>query len=131
MPDMIRHTGGCHCSRVRFEVLAPAHVEVADCNCSMCSRTAYLHLIVPKSRFRLLSGEHSLTTYQFNTGTAKHLFCSVCGIKSFYVPRTHPDGISVNVRCIDEGTITGMNLEHVDGRNWEQFYPAGRGVVLD
>jgi centromere protein V len=128
---MIRHTGGCHCGRVRFEVMAPAHLEVGDCNCSMCARTGYLHLMVPKSRFKLLSGEDALTTYEFNTKTAKHLFCSVCGIKSFYVPRSHPDGFSVNARCLDEGTVQGMTVTQIDGKNWEQHYPAGRGEQLE
>lgn len=128
---MIRHTGGCHCGRVRFEVTAPAHLEVSECNCSICSKTGYLHLIVPRSRFKLLSGEDALTTYQFNTRTAKHLFCSVCGIKSFYVPRSHPDGYSVNARCLDEGTVSGMTVKKVDGKNWEKQYPAGRGERLD
>jgi hypothetical protein len=130
MPEMIRHTGGCHCGKVRFEVRAPAHLEVTECNCSMCSKAGYLHLMVPKSRFNLLSGEQSLQTYQFNTGTARHLFCSVCGVKSFYVPRSHPDGFSINVRCLDEGTVTGMHISHTDGRNWEKFYPEGRGAPL-
>jgi hypothetical protein len=89
---VIRHTGGCHCGRVRFEVMAPAKLEVSDCNCSICKKSGYLHLTVPKSRFKLLSGSDALTAYQFNTGTARHLFCSACGIKSFYVPRSHPDG---------------------------------------
>jgi hypothetical protein len=124
---MVRHTGGCHCGRVRFEVMAPAQLEVGECNCSMCSKTGYLHLTVPKSRFKLLSGEDALTTYQFNTKTAKHLFCSHCGIKSFYVPRSHPDGFSVNVRCLDEGTFEITGVRKIDGRNWEQHYPAGRG----
>jgi len=128
---MITHTGGCHCGRVRFEVRAPAHLEVTDCNCSICSKLAYLHLIVPRSRFRLLSGEDALTTYQFNTGTAKHLFCSVCGVKAFYVPRSHPEGVSVNVRCLDEGTVSGMTIVPTDGRNWEQAYPDGRGRALE
>jgi hypothetical protein len=128
---MITHRGGCHCGRVRFEVEAPAHIEVSDCNCSICSRTGYLHLIVPKSRFRLVSGEDALTTYRFHTGTAKHMFCSVCGIKSFYVPRSHPEGFSVNARCLDEGTVTGMTVRQADGRNWEKHYPAGRGATLD
>lgn len=128
---MIKHMGGCHCGRVRFEVTAPAHLEVSECNCSICSRTGFLHLIVPKSRFRLLSGEESLTTYQFNTRTAKHLFCSVCGIKSFYVPRSHPDGYSVNARCLDGGTVEGMSVKKFDGRNWEKQYPAGRGESLE
>jgi hypothetical protein len=124
---MIWHHGGCHCGQVRFEVLAPAHLQVDDCNCSMCSRTGYLHLIVPRDRFRLLSGADALTTYTFNTGTAKHLFCRHCGIKSFYVPRSHPDGISVNARCIESGTTTGMTITKIDGRNWESQYPRGRG----
>lgn len=127
----VTHTGGCHCGRVRFEVQAPAHIEVTDCNCSICAKTAYLHLIVPKPRFRLLSGEDVLTNYQFNTGTAKHYFCSVCGIKSFYVPRSHPEGVSVNVRCLDGGTVTGMTVVATDGKNWEQAYPEGRGKSLE
>lgn len=124
---MIRHTGGCHCARVRFEVLAPARIQVSECNCSICSRSGYLHLIVPRDRFRLLSGEEFLTSYTFNTRTAKHLFCSVCGIKAFYVPRSHPDGYSVNARCIDSGTVEGMSIKPVNGREWEKQYPAGRG----
>ena len=124
---MIWHKGGCHCGKVRFEVQAPAEIEVGDCNCSMCSRTGYLHLMVQKERFRLVSGEDALTNYQFNTRTAKHYFCSHCGIKSFYVPRSHPDGFSVNARCLDEGTVESMTVGAVDGRNWEKHYPKGRG----
>jgi hypothetical protein len=115
----VRHTGGCHCGRVRFEVTAPADLVVDACNCSMCARLAYLHLIVGKSEFRLLSGAEVLTTYQFNTGVAQHKFCSVCGVKSFYVPRSHPDGISVNARCLDPGTVTSMDIRDFDGQNWE------------
>lgn len=128
---MIKHNGGCHCGRIRFEVTAPAVLEVSECNCSMCSKSGYLHLMVPSSRFRLLSGAESLTTYRFNTGTAKHHFCSVCGVKSFYVPRSHPDGFSVNVRCLDEGTVQGMVTTAVNGKEWEKTYPAGRGEVLE
>ena len=113
------HSGGCHCGRVRFEVRAPAAISVAECNCSICVRSGYLHLIVPKARFRLLQGEESITTYTFNTGVAKHSFCKVCGIKSFYVPRSDPDGISVNARCLDLGTVTRMEVRPFDGRNWE------------
>jgi hypothetical protein len=127
MPPVVTHTGGCHCARVRFEVSAPACLEVAECNCSICSKAGYLHLIVPKSRFRLLSGEEALTTYQFNTRAAKHLFCSICGIKAFYVPRSHPDGYSVNARCLDEGTVEGMKVIPYDGKNWEQAFSAGGG----
>jgi hypothetical protein len=113
------HAGGCHCGRVRFEVTAPASISAAECNCSICAKSAYLHLIVPKSRFRLLQGEEFLTNYTFNTGVAKHFFCKVCGIKSFYVPRSHPDGISVNARCLDPGTVEQMVVRPFDGVNWE------------
>lgn len=122
---MVTHTGGCHCGRVRFEVQAPARIEVADCNCSVCSKLGYLHLIVPAERFKLTSGRDALSTYTFNTGVAKHHFCSVCGVKSFYVPRSHPDGISVNARCLDDGTIESMTVSPFNGRDWE----ASRGTL--
>lgn len=117
--DKITHRGGCHCGAVRFEVRAPARITVQHCNCSMCSKTGYMHLIVPAQDFTLLSGAAQLQTYTFNTGTAKHLFCTVCGIKSFYVPRSNPDGFSVNLRCLDEGTVEQVTVEDFDGRNWE------------
>jgi hypothetical protein len=128
---MVTHAGGCHCGRVRFEVIAPGNLEVSECNCSICSRAGYLHLIVPAERFELLSGSDALTTYTFNTRTAKHLFCSACGIKSFYVPRSHPDGISVNARCIDSGTIDELTITPFNGREWEAQYPKGRGEYAE
>jgi hypothetical protein len=124
---LVSHAGGCHCGRVRFEVMAPAKIEALDCNCSMCGKTGFLHLIVPAERFKLLAGQDVLTTYTFNTQTAKHTFCSVCGIKPFYVPRSHPDGVSVNVHCLDAGTVEGVVVTPIDGRNWEQQFPDGRG----
>jgi len=129
---LIKHSGGCHCGRVRFEVLAPARIRVNECNCSICSKTGYLHLVVPKERFTLRCGEELLTNYTFNTGRARHLFCSICGIKSFYLPRSHPDGVSVNARCLDEGTVESMTIgPTTDGRNWEKVYPAGRAERFD
>jgi hypothetical protein len=124
---MITHRGGCHCGRVRFEVEAPAHLQVSECNCSICSKSGYRHLIVPADRFRLLSGSDVLTPYTFNTHTARHLFCAICGVKSFYVPRSHPDGFSVNARCLDPETIGEMTVTPFNGREWEQQYPGGRG----
>ena len=112
--------GGCHCGAVTFELLAPDEVELIDCNCSMCVRSGYLHLIVPKQRFRLLTGKRKLTTYQFNTKSATHLFCSVCGIKSFYVPRSHPDGYSVNFRCLNADDFKSILTTEFDGKNWEE-----------
>ena len=113
-PERVVHRGGCHCRRVRFEVDAPADLEALDCNCSICRMTGFLHLIVPASRFRLLSGAEDLAEYTFNTGAAKHRFCRHCGIKSFYVPRSHPDGIDVNVRCLDEGSIASLAIVPFD-----------------
>lgn len=104
---------------MRFEVEAPASIEVAECNCSICGKSGYLHLIVPAPRFKLLSGAEALTTYRFNTGRAKHVFCSVCGVKSFYVPRSHPEGVSVNARCLDAGTVESMTVTPFNGRDWE------------
>lgn len=121
-PDAARHVthrGGCHCGRVRFEVDAPADLEALDCNCSICAKSGFLHLIVPRERFRLLAGEEDLATYTFNTGAAKHRFCRSCGIKSFYVPRSHPDGIDVNVRCLDDGSVRSLVVRPFDGRRWE------------
>ena len=92
---------------------------------------SYLHLIVAKAQFRLLQGEEFLTTYAFNTRKAKHLFCSLCGVKSFYVPRSHPDGYSVNARCLDPGTVEAIVIEPFDGREWELQYPEGRGQLPD
>ncbi len=123
---MIVHSGGCHCGKVRFEVTAPSKIAVSQCNCSICRNSGHLGLIVPADRFKLLRGEESLVTYQFNTGTAKHLFCSHCGVKSFYVPRSHPDGFSVHAGCLDPGTVEEMEIVPFDGQEWEKQYPEGR-----
>jgi hypothetical protein len=110
----VTHHGGCHCGRVRFEVDAPADIAALDCNCSICRMSGFLHLIVPATRFRLLAGAEALGEYSFNTGAAKHRFCRHCGIKSFYIPRSHPDGIDVNVRCLDAGTVTSVDITAFD-----------------
>ena len=113
------HAGGCHCGAVAFEVEAPAEISVVDCNCSICAKTGFLHLIVPRSRFRMVRGEDALTEYRFNSGAAKHLFCKTCGVKSFYVPRSHPDGVSVNLRCLDRSAFTSVTVAPFDGQPWE------------
>jgi hypothetical protein len=118
-PGLVTHRGGCHCGAVRFEVDAPARLLVHDCNCSICAMAGFQHLIVPAARFRLLAGAEALTEYTFNTGVARHLFCRKCGIKSFYVPRSNPDGFSVNARCLAADTIETVTVEPFDGRNWE------------
>jgi hypothetical protein len=113
-PPLVTHRGGCHCGAVAFEVDAPASVTVSECNCSICRMSGYLHLIVPRARLRLLRGADSLSTYTFNTGTARHLFCRTCGVKSFYVPRSNPDGYSVNLRCLDPSTLGQVTIEPFD-----------------
>lgn len=116
-PSLIVHRGGCHCGRVRFEVDAPANPEVLDCNCSICRMTGFLHLIVPAARFRLVSGGDDLVEYTFNTGAAKHRFCRQCGIKGFYVPRSHPHGFSVNARCLDDVDLAMLTVIPFDDGN--------------
>ncbi len=117
---MTTYEGGCHCGGVRFRIEVDEPVRLQRCTCSMCSLTDFIHLIVPAGRFSLLRGEDLLVTYQFNTGVARHLFCSRCGIKSFYVPRSNPDGYSVNARCLEGFDWSSREVELFDGRNWEQ-----------
>ena len=130
-PALVTHRGGCHCGAVKFEVDAPARLLVHDCNCSICTMTGYRHLIVSAGRFRLLRGTEDLRTYTFNTGAARHLFCRTCGIKSFYVPRSNPDGYSVNARCLEPATIEGIEVEPFDGRHWEQSADALRHLSAE
>jgi hypothetical protein len=116
-PAWVTHRGGCHCGAVAFEVDAPARLTVSECNCSICRMSGFLHLIVPRTRLRLLRGAQSLSEYRFNTGTAQHLFCRHCGVKSFYVPRSNPDGYSVNLRCLDRATLEHVDIEPFDDDN--------------
>ena len=116
---MTWRAGGCHCGAVRFEARLPPVVVADDCTCSICTMTGFRHIITPQSRFRLLQGQESLTTYVFNTGVARHLFCKTCGVKSFYRPRSNPDGWSVNARCLDADTAPRLDLRVFDGANWE------------
>ena len=111
--------GGCHCGRVRFRVTGDL-AQTTYCNCSICTKKGILHLIVPPAQFELMSGADDLATYQFNTGTAKHTFCKVCGMHPFYVPRSDPDKIDVNVRCLDDVDLSAIKLEQFDGRHWEE-----------
>jgi len=112
------YNGSCHCGAVKFEVEGAAQIECEDCNCSICSKAGFLHMIVPKSAFTLLQGAASLTTYLWGTGIAQHTFCKTCGIKPFYTPRSNPDGVDVNVRCLDP-VPTNLIIVHFDGQNWE------------
>ncbi len=119
---MLTYEGGCHCGRVKFRVTGDL-TQVLDCNCSMCTMKGLLHLIVPLSQFELLSGQDELTTYTFNTHVAKHTFCKTCGIHSFYTPRSHPDQVDVNVRCLDGIDLATIHPMPFDGQNSEALYP--------
>jgi hypothetical protein len=111
-------TGGCHCKAVRFRCkLPPEPFPALECNCSICSATGFLHVIVPHSDFTLESGDEALTSYRFGTGAAEHLFCKTCGIKSFYQPRSHSDAWSINAKCLDEPVA--LAIEPFDGKDWE------------
>ncbi|ACB49802.1 hypothetical protein cce_0451 [Crocosphaera subtropica ATCC 51142] len=111
--------GGCHCGAVRFEAVIDKF-EAIDCNCSICRKKGFLHLLVPPENFTLIKGEQMLTTYTFNTHTAQHTFCSVCGIHSFYSPRSHPGWFDINVNCLDPVTLSDFEIKTFDGQNWEK-----------
>lgn len=113
-------SGGCHCGKVKFQIELPDTIIAHRCNCSICQKSGYLHLIVTADRFLLLEGEDSLVEYKFHTGVARHLFCETCGIKSFYVPRSHPDSFSVNLNCVDLPGRVEVSIEDFDGRNWSE-----------
>jgi hypothetical protein len=117
--DLVWRSGGCHCGAVRFDVELPRAVLAQSCNCSICARTGFVHIIVPEARFRLMQGADQLTRYTFSTGVAQHMFCRICGVKSFYRPRSNPDGWSVNGRCLDQADDLDLRIEDFDGRNWE------------
>lgn len=114
----VTYAGGCHCGAVRFSVTVNKH-EAIECNCSICRKKGFIHLIVPPQQFHLLKGESFLTSYTFNTGVAKHTFCRVCGIHPFYRPRSHPHSFDVNLRCLDEDVLSKFEIKPFDGTNWE------------
>tara|TARA_B110000093_G_C12824625_1_gene348427 strand:+ start:90 stop:512 length:423 start_codon:yes stop_codon:yes gene_type:complete len=114
------HRGDCHCGNVRFEFDSEPDVHVHRCNCSICDRVGFLHLIIPRSAFKLITSWDELTTYTFNTGVAEHYSCKTCGVKPFYLPRSNPDGYSVNFRCVDSATFAEVVVTDFDGQNWEE-----------
>lgn len=119
--------GGCHCGRIAYDVEGPVG-KVTECNCSICAKKGYLHWIVPREKFRLLTPADSMATYSFNTGVAKHHFCPVCGVAPFYIPRSDPDKIDVNLRCVDGIDLGAISVGHFDGRNWERAQRESRGA---
>ncbi|KAI3373460.1 hypothetical protein L3Q82_022074 [Scortum barcoo] len=139
--DLVKHTGGCHCGAVRFEVWSSPNLHVFECNksidqlisvyfssCSICTKKQNHHFIVPKAQFTLLQGSDNLTTYTFNTHVAKHTFCKTCGVQSFYSPRSNPDGYGVAPHCLDEGTVRSVTVEKFCGEKWEESMQAHKSI---
>ncbi|KAJ2229627.1 hypothetical protein H4R99_008083 [Coemansia sp. RSA 1722] len=118
--DLATHKGHCHCKAVQWEILAPRKLSIDECNCSICDLHGFQHIIVPKSRFTLVSGKDNLTTYTFNTHIAQHYFCKTCGIESFYIPRSNPDGYSINFRCLERDNVDEFEIVPFDGKDWEK-----------
>jgi len=118
--ESVRCTGSCHCGRIKIEVQVPLRAQISKCNCSICAKSGHLHLTVAREELKLQEGGEELTEYRFNTGVARHLFCRVCGIKVFYVPRSHPDGYSVNPNCLELHEGINLVIRDFDGRHWER-----------
>jgi hypothetical protein len=119
MTKKAAYEGGCHCGRVRFRVRGDL-ATAGECNCSICSMKGFIHLIVPASDFQIIQGGDDLATYRFNTGVAQHTFCKTCGIHPFYVPRSDPDKVDVNVRCLDGVELADVHPTPFDGKNWDE-----------
>jgi hypothetical protein len=122
------YAGGCHCGGVRWRVSLPAEGALVawDCNCSICLKSRNTHVIVPSSHFHLDKGDDVLHSYRFGTKVANHLFCSECGVKSFYRPRSNPDGVAVTIYCLDKYTDLAprISVRKFDGTDWEGSYDA-------
>ncbi|HET6146527.1 MAG TPA: GFA family protein [Polyangia bacterium] len=118
MSELQTYSGGCKCGKVRYEVKADLSTPVISCNCSMCGRAGTLLTFVPAAQFKLLSGEDSLTDYQFNHHVLHHLFCKVCGIKSF-IRGVGKDGptVAINARCLEGVEVADLKINHFDGRS--------------
>lgn len=125
---MATHSASCHCGAVRIQFSAPEAVQRTQCNCSICQRTGYEHIFIPQEDATII-GEDNLTLYTFGTGAAKHYFCKTCGIKPFYIPRSHPESYSVNLRCLDAPTLTISETIEFDGQNWEKNVEALRDAT--
>lgn len=116
MPD---HKASCHCQKVQIFFEAPAEVPVTLCNCSICARAGYQHVFVAQEKATIM-GDSNLITYTFGTHAAKHFFCQNCGVKPFYIPKSHPESYSVNFRCVDGDTLKISETIEFDGQNWDK-----------
>jgi hypothetical protein len=111
--------GRCHCGQVEFEITLPNGFEnLSRCNCSMCARRGAVVTTIESSTFSITQGENILSVYQFNTKTAEHYFCSICGIYTHHKKRSNPKQYDVNVACIEGVNPFELgNIETTDGLN--------------
>jgi hypothetical protein len=110
--DIESISGQCHCGTVRFEVrLSDGLHSARRCNCSYCRMRGAVVVSAQLSDLTITAGEEALTLYQFNTGAAKHFFCSVCGIYTHHQRRSSPDQYGINAACLDG--ISPFDFEEV------------------
>ena len=94
--------GACHCGAVRFTTtLTEGFASARRCTCSICRMRGAVAVTSTPAEFRITQGEDKLATYRFNTRSAEHHFCSVCGIYTHHKRRSNPDQLGVNVACLD------------------------------
>ena len=112
------YEGACHCGALQFRLNTRPPRALLRCNCSICELEDFLHWIMPLSHFEWISGEAN--TYRFGSGVARHTFCPTCGVKPFYFPRSNPDGVSINARCVPGLNWRALPVDEFDGQHWEQ-----------
>ena len=112
------YRGGCHCGRIAFEVDGEL-TSVVDCNCSICTKSGFLHWRVEHGQLRMLTPWESLSTYVWGTGKARHYFCPQCGVAPVRVPRRNPAQFAVNIRCLEGVDPATVARQPFDGRAWE------------
>ena len=120
MAQKVKYNGGCHCGAVTYEAFASYNLKALRCNCSICKASGFIHVIVDKNDFKLLTGAEDITVYSFNSHQAKHTFCKHCGVKSFYYPRSHPEGISLNLNTLNVEKAKNIHYNDFNGQNWEE-----------
>ena len=118
MTDTMPYEGACHCGALQFRLNTRPPSALLRCNCSICELEDFLHWIMPLSHFEWISGEAN--TYRFGSGVARHTFCPTCGVKPFYFPRSNPDGVSINARCVPGLNWRALPVDEFDGQHWEQ-----------
>ena len=119
-----KHTGGCHCGAVRFEVELDLGAGGSMFNCTVCTRIAAVAAIVKPAAFRQIAGEDSVSTYEWGAKISRRRFCKHCGVHCFgdgHLAEIGGDYVSINLNCLDDFDRGTIAIRHWDGRhnNWE------------